>query len=185
MHDSHLVVLSSDNHLRYYDLDVDRATPEQSIALAKSGSSSFFANTSLSVKASLGETAVCFAFAPPVPPGGHDSSTGGGNDSEYNQLAGSLWPIFVLQGNGEIHCVVAGLGPTADEHKTFGPLTMLPENSNNYGADSCALLCLHPLISSPPILVIATNGGILYHCVVLNSKEESDCHSQVGGARGS
>ena len=45
---------------------------------------------------------------------------------------------------------------------------MYPESSDNYGLDSCAILCLHPLISSPPILVIASNGGALYHCVVLS-----------------
>ena len=44
---------------------------------------------------------------------------------------------------------------------------MFPESEDNYGSESCSILCLHPLISSPPILVIATNGGNLNHCVVL------------------
>ena len=45
---------------------------------------------------------------------------------------------------------------------------MHPDAEDNYGLDSCSILCLHPTITSPPILVIATNGGTLYHCIVLN-----------------
>ena len=49
-----------------------------------------------------------------------------------------------------------------------GPIAMFPEAEDDYGTDSCSVVCLHPLIASPPVLVIATNGGTLYHCVVLN-----------------
>ena len=60
---------------------------------------------------------------------------------------------------------------------------MYPEAPDNYGAESCSILCLHPMISSPPLLVIATNAGILYHCVVLNSAasvdDQEDLRSQI------
>lgn len=60
---------------------------------------------------------------------------------------------------------------------------MLPESQDNYGSESCSILCLHPLISSPPVLVIATNGGNLNHCVVLNrddrETEVDEVRSQV------
>merc|ERR1719270_2117364 len=65
---------------------------------------------------------------------------------------------------------------------------MFPEAEDNYGTDSCSILCLHPLISSPPVLVIATNGGTLYHCVVLSRggggngdtvNEDDDAASQI------
>merc|ERR1719429_121890 len=68
-----------------------------------------------------------------------------------------------------------------------GPIAMFPEAEGNYGTDSCSILCLHPLISSPPVLVIATNGGTLYHCVVLTRggangdtvNEDDDAASQI------
>ena len=69
-----------------------------------------------------------------------------------------------------------------------GPIAMFPEAEDNYGTDSCSLLCLHPLISSPPVLVIATNGGALYHCVVLsrggNGNADHDNEDDDAGSQG-
>lgn len=48
---------------------------------------------------------------------------------------------------------------------------MYPAAEDNYGYDACAMLCL-PCV--PNILVIATEAGILYHCVVLEAEEEED-----------
>ncbi len=114
--DSHLAVLSSDNHLRYYNVEVDRQNPEQSIGLTRNGDDGgghFFGEASLSVRASLGETAICFAFAPTPPEPEATSGVDGDNGN-------GLWPAFVLQGNGEILCVVAGLGAGSVEHRVFG-----------------------------------------------------------------
>ncbi len=65
--DAHIVVLSSDNYLRIYDLDEDRMTPEQSISLNASvprrQPASFFADSAITVKGSLGETAVSFWYS--------------------------------------------------------------------------------------------------------------------------
>lgn len=55
--------------------------------------------------------------------------------------------------------------------KLLGPLPMYPAAEDNYGYDACAVLCL-PCV--PNILVIATEAGILYHCVVLEAEEEED-----------
>lgn len=55
--------------------------------------------------------------------------------------------------------------------KLLGPLPMYPAAEDNYGYDACAVLCL-PCV--PNILVIATESGILYHCVVLEAEEEED-----------
>ncbi len=52
---------------------------------------------------------------------------------------------------------------------------MYPAAEDNYGYDACAVLCL-PCV--PNILVIATESGMLYHCVVLEAEEEED-----GGVR--
>lgn len=48
---------------------------------------------------------------------------------------------------------------------------MYPAAEDNYGYDACALLCLP---CSPSILVIATETGTLYHCVVLEADDEED-----------
>ena len=55
--------------------------------------------------------------------------------------------------------------------KLLSPLPMHPAAEDNYGYDACAVLCL-PCV--PNILVIATESGMLYHCVVLEGEEEDD-----------
>lgn len=55
--------------------------------------------------------------------------------------------------------------------KILGPLPMIPAAEDNYGYDACALLCL-PCV--PSILVIATETGTLYHCILLESDEDED-----------
>lgn len=122
----------------------------------------FFGESAISVRGSLGETAVSFAFAPPVNDNGKDPSP-------------NLWPIFILCGDGSVYCMVTGLGQHRPQKpRVMGPLPMLPEASDNYGNEACAILCLHPMISSPPILVIASTSGTLYHCVVLHKIEDDD-----------
>uniref|UniRef100_A0A8C6CEV8 Nucleoporin 88 n=2 Tax=Monodon monoceros TaxID=40151 RepID=A0A8C6CEV8_MONMO len=59
--------------------------------------------------------------------------------------------------------------------KLLGPLPMHPAAEDNYGYDACAVLCL-PCV--PNILVIATESGMLYHCVVLEGEEEDDQTSE-------
>ncbi len=63
---------------------------------------------------------------------------------------------------------------------------MYPSSPDNYGASDsfCALLCLHPGISSPPLLVVATAAGTVYHCIALaRDPEGEDARSQVRHAR--
>ncbi|XP_075025052.1 nuclear pore complex protein Nup88 isoform X3 [Calonectris borealis] len=55
--------------------------------------------------------------------------------------------------------------------KLLGPLPMHPAAEDNYGYDACAVLCL-PCV--PNILVIATESGMLYHCVVLDGEEDDE-----------
>ena len=50
----------------------------------------------------------------------------------------------------------------AKSRNVMGPLPMLPESDDNYGSDACALLCLHPVISSPPILVRKIFLGVVF-----------------------
>ena len=171
--DGHLTLLTSDNHIRIFNLDLAQDSsgygtgiqPEETIALTKSHDERqkrFFGESALTLRGSLGETAVSFSFAPPV---GIDA-----NDPNPN-----LWPIFILCGDGSVYCMVTGLGPNCPQKsKVMGPIPMLPQTEDNYGQESCAILCLHPLISSPPILIIANSKGTLYHCVVLSKIEDDE-----------
>lgn len=64
-----------------------------------------------------------------------------------------------------VPCSAGSLG------KLLGPLPMHPAAEDNYGYDACAVLCL-PCV--PNILVIATESGMLYHCVVLDGEEDDE-----------
>ena len=48
---------------------------------------------------------------------------------------------------------------------------MYPAADDNYGLDACSLLCLH---SQPPIIVMATGSGKIYHCIVLETEKTYD-----------
>ena len=175
-YDSHLILLTSDNTLRTFNMDLAEESgtdPEHTWHLADSalvdGTSQkrFFGDSALTLKGSLGETAVSFAFAPSVGVGVTDENP-------------HLWPLFILCGDGSVFCMMTTMNKV-QKPKLMGPLSMYPESNDNYGTDACSILCLHPKISSPPILVIATNRGILYHCIVLQKLEGegTDDASQV------
>lgn len=55
---------------------------------------------------------------------------------------------------------------------------MYPAAEDNYGYDACAVVCL-PCV--PNILVIATESGTLYHCIVLEAEDEDE---HTGSATG-
>ena len=50
---------------------------------------------------------------------------------------------------------------------------MYPPADDNYGVDACSILCLQ---SVPPVVVIATCSGTLYHCVLLTCTEDDDAN---------
>lgn len=55
--------------------------------------------------------------------------------------------------------------------KVYGPVTMFPAADDNYGQDSCSLLCLQ---CQPPVIAMATASGKIYHCIALESEESDD-----------
>lgn len=55
--------------------------------------------------------------------------------------------------------------------KIYGPVTMFPAADDNYGQDSCSLLCLQ---CQPPVIAMATASGKIYHCIALESEESDD-----------
>ncbi|XP_054565731.1 nuclear pore complex protein Nup88 isoform X1 [Eptesicus fuscus] len=119
--------------------------------------------------ASLGETAVAFDFGPlaAIPKNIFGQK---GKDEVV------AYPLYILYENGETFLTyVSLLHSPGNIGKLLGPLPMHPAAEDNYGYDACAILCL-PCV--PNILVIATESGMLYHCVVLEGEEEDDQTSE-------
>jgi nuclear pore complex protein Nup88 len=117
----------------------------------------------------LGDTAVDFDFAPPVPSGKEDST--GGASCRFDPTA-IVWPVLVLRGNGDVYWVTSSITPdTSEKPVVHGPLSMYPPADDNYGVDACSILCLQ---SVPPVVVIATCSATLYHCVLLTCTEDED-----------
>uniref|UniRef100_A0A8D1U2G1 Nucleoporin 88 n=1 Tax=Sus scrofa TaxID=9823 RepID=A0A8D1U2G1_PIG len=119
--------------------------------------------------ASLGETAVAFDFGPlsAVPKNVFGQK---GKDEVV------AYPLYILRENGETFLMYVSLVHSPGSvGKLLGPLPMHPAAEDNYGYDACAILCL-PCV--PNILVIATESGMLYHCVVLEGEEEDDQTSE-------
>ncbi|XP_023579183.1 nuclear pore complex protein Nup88 [Octodon degus] len=76
----------------------------------------------------------------------------------------------ILLSEAEEESLILNKGP-GNIGKLLGPLPMHPAAEDNYGYDACAILCL-PCV--PNILVITTESGMLYHCVVLEGEEDDD-----------
>ncbi|XP_060704018.1 nucleoporin 88 isoform X1 [Hemiscyllium ocellatum] len=156
----HVVMLTSDNSIRLYDLKQPQ-TPVNTFSLTQCEEENIV-STSRSYTASLGETAVAFDFGPLT-------SAPGRRSKEEVQV----YPLYVLYENGETFLIYCNLthNSTGLLGKLLGPLPMHPAAEDNYGYDACAILCLP---CTPNILVIATQSGMLYHCVVLEGDEEED-----------
>ena len=138
--ESHLVTLTRSGNLALHnllELEERRLVREVTIRTSQT--------TKLS--AALGEAAVDFCF---------------GSQSQSD----SRWPLFVLSGNCEVHCVSAGLAELTWE--VAGPLEILPRLEDNYdGAEGCGLL------EVGGVLALATTAGVLYHAIVLGGDTAS------------
>ncbi|XP_078404880.1 LOW QUALITY PROTEIN: nucleoporin 88 [Cetorhinus maximus] len=156
----HVVMLTSDNSIRFYDLKQPQ-TPVKTFSLTQCEDENIVPATR-SYTASLGEIAVAFDFGPLTCAPGRRSK-------EEVQV----YPLYILYENGETFLIYCNLthASTGLIGKLLGPLPMHPAAEDNYGYDACAILCLP---CTPNILVIATQSGMLYHCVVLEGDEEED-----------
>ncbi|CAH3103872.1 unnamed protein product [Porites lobata] len=176
--DVHLMVLTSDNNLRLYNV-LKPTSPEELIPLGESSSmTAEYSRKSMSVgsmssfAAALGETAIAFDFAPAVNvvdlKGSYRSSE---TDAEVAH------PIFILRENGDIYYLVHKISSSRHRRaQVNGPLSMYPAADDNYGLDACSLLCLH---SQPPIVAMGTGSGKIYHCIVLESEETFDPEEEI------
>ncbi|KAM3874960.1 nucleoporin 88 [Diretmus argenteus] len=158
----YLVLLTSDNSIRFYGLKSPQ-TPAKVLSVSQSEDDSSVHPPVRSYAASLGEIAVAFDFGPV--------------SSTSRQRAGQrskellVYPLYILYENGETYLSYTSQASGLSLSKPLGPLPMYPAAEDNYGYDACAVLCL-PCV--PNILVIATETGTLYHCVVLESEEEEE-----------
>lgn len=143
-----ICVLTNDNKLRFHDVIEDLELQVINIKLPNANETDTSDEDEVCLGLSmlnLGESAICFDFAPPL----------------LIQEPDILWPIYILMGTGDVLLIYSNLrNPTYAEH-IIGPLTMLPQAEDNYGADACSLLVIH---SSPPMIAIATPTGQIYHC---------------------
>ncbi|KAJ8343028.1 hypothetical protein SKAU_G00329560 [Synaphobranchus kaupii] len=171
----HLVLLTSDNTLRFYSLK-EPHTPARVLSVSQSEEDSTVHTRGRSYAASLGEIAVAFDFGPAA--GAPRQRVGQRVKEEV--LA---YPLYVLYENGETYLIYTSLAHSGGTlGKLLGPLPMYPAAEDNYGYDACAVLCL-PCV--PNILVITTETGTLYHCVVLEAEEEEESGAVERWTRGS
>lgn len=168
MLDPHIVLLTSDNVIRIYSLR-EPQTPTKVIVLSEAEEESLILNKGRAYTASLGETAVAFDFGPLSAVPKHIFGQKGKEEV-------AAYPLYILYENGETFLTyISLLQSPGSVGKLLGPLPMHPAAEDNYGYDACAVLCL-PCV--PNILVIATESGMLYHCVVLEGEEEDDQTSE-------
>ncbi|XP_036380749.1 nucleoporin 88 [Megalops cyprinoides] len=171
----HLVLLTSDNTLRFYNLK-EPHIPARVLSVSQSEEDSAVHTRGRSYAASLGEIAVAFDFGPAA--GAPQQLLGQRTKEEV--LA---YPLYVLYENGETYLIYTSLTHSGGSlGRLLGPLPMYPAAEDNYGYDACAVLCLSCV---PNILVIATETGTLYHCVVLEAEEEEESGAVERWTRGS
>ncbi|XP_066492774.1 nuclear pore complex protein Nup88 [Tiliqua scincoides] len=164
MLEPHVVLLTSDNTIRIYSLSSPQ-TPVKVIPLSDADEETLRLSKGRAYTALLGETAVAFDFGPlaTVP-----KNIAGQREREEVMA----YPLYILYENGETFLTyISLLHSTSGLGKLLGPLPMHPAAEDNYGYDACAILCL-PCV--PNILVIATESGVLYHCVMLEGEDDDE-----------
>ncbi|XP_002731784.1 nucleoporin 88-like [Saccoglossus kowalevskii] len=162
--DTHIMLLTSDNLLRVFELN----DPQSVYQIYSLGEPPNNLHTMATFEEVLGEIAVSFDFGPPLESTPCLESTG----SSHGKQKAKVYPVYVLRGNGDVYYLTVSM----DDQSTVGyavqgPLSMYPPAEDNYGLDACNIICLH---SNPPVLVIATSTGNLYHCIVLSKSDEDD-----------
>eukprot|EP00088_Acartia_fossae_P058860 TRINITY_DN6934_c0_g1_i4.p1 TRINITY_DN6934_c0_g1~~TRINITY_DN6934_c0_g1_i4.p1 ORF type:complete len:648 (-),score=145.99 TRINITY_DN6934_c0_g1_i4:662-2605(-) len=76
----------------------------------------------------------------------------------------SIWPVFVLWGDGGIFCVTTGGLDTSWTVK--GPIKVLPEQELSYSQEACSILCLGESEGPTMVCVARVDGTILHHLVL-------------------
>lgn len=161
--DNHIAFLTSDNIIRIHNI-YEPEKMMQIISLGQIDNSRGLSAMHPSLYSVFGDSAVSFDFGTPVHVPSKLKSA-----RTKNSLA---WPIFILQGNGEILILYSDI--TSKNPKCYpvmGPLLVHPPAEDNYGTDACSILCLQ---TTPPVIVMATCEGKLHHCIVLNENNNTE-----------
>ncbi|XP_018597354.1 nucleoporin 88 isoform X1 [Scleropages formosus] len=169
----HLVLLTSDNTLRFYSLKEPQSTARL-LNVSQSDEDGAITTRGRSYAASLGEIAVAFDFGP--------VAVAPRQFVPQQEKEILVYPLYILYENGETYLSYTSMAHSSNLGKPLGPLPMYPAAEDNYGYDACAVACL-PCV--PNILVIATESGMLYHCVVLEAEAEEEAGSVERWTRGS
>ncbi|XP_043518291.1 nuclear pore complex protein Nup88 [Frieseomelitta varia] len=168
--DSHLLVLTSENTFRLYECEVGNRP--KFVRSWKVGRIPFSSPSKIPDFTSLGDTAVDFDFATPTlrkPETFIGKDINKDNVVDWNQIE---WPILVLRGSGEVLIVRGNILHDVHENPVVsGSLSMYPPTDDNYGIDSCSIMCLQ---TTPPIVVIAMCTGKIYHAILLKEEATSD-----------
>lgn len=169
--DSHLLILTSENSFCLYECELGGAP--RLVKCWKVGRAPSSSPSKIPDFTSLGETAVDFDFATPTlrkPELFANKNTNEIKEAvDWNQIE---WPILVLRGNGEV-LIVRGnfLLENYENPVVLGSLSMYPSTDDNYGIDSCSIMCLQ---TTPPIVVIAMCTGKIYHAILLREISDDD-----------
>eukprot|EP00794_Sanderia_malayensis_P014134 gene14134-15611_t len=147
-----LIMLTSDNCLRCFDVRSQIDIPISTINLFNSLNSSSSSSSLTSFQAALGEMAVSFSFAPSLPATKHSV----------------FHPMFIVQENGDTWALWTRVIQNRLLVEQRGPLVMTPQAEDNYAGEFCSMLCLD---TSPPIVVLATTTGCIHHCIALESEK--------------
>ncbi|XP_034952149.1 nuclear pore complex protein Nup88 [Chelonus insularis] len=164
--DSHLLVLTSDNSFQLYECSIGHVP--KLMKHWKVGVTPVFSPTKkISTIESLGETAVDFDFVTPTI---KNTSLNDTKDSHnWNEIE---WPILVLRGDGNVLLVHGNiLSNLCPKPVVFGSLSIFPAMFDNYGIDACSIMCLQTI---PPVVVIATCTGKIYHAILLRENFIND-----------
>ncbi|KAK5638860.1 hypothetical protein RI129_013155 [Pyrocoelia pectoralis] len=194
---THIMVLTSDNTMRFYNMENSSAVALGVYAVGKRpkgvmpGSKAFFLGL-------FGETAIDFDFGPPEvdEPSLFDEEKEEDEESSSNEydrdeesvilrkfnemkLHGTVikenaknvhWPIFLLDGLGAVFVITIDLKNDVTP-RVRGPLPTWPAYDQSYTNDACALLC-HT--STPPVLSVATINGTISHSIVLPFDDDKE-----------
>nr|XP_027196309.1 nuclear pore complex protein Nup88-like isoform X1 [Dermatophagoides pteronyssinus] len=155
----HLIILTNDNRLRLFDI-FNEYEPIKTVHLGNDYNSGLYSGA-------LGENAVSFDFGPSLSQYHNNNN----NLSMTMKELIDIYSIFVLKENGDVLLLYLNLKDLTTFYCQHQPLKMLPAAEDNYGSEACSILCLDCV---PPIIIIGTCSGLLYHCLAIENDLNND-----------
>ncbi|XP_044260478.1 nuclear pore complex protein Nup88 isoform X2 [Tribolium madens] len=165
---THIVVLTSDNTLRLYNIENASALSLSKITIGETPIG-VFPGTKTSYLAAFGEVGVDFDFGQPEI--NSDPKTIF-NDETKKDL---LWPVYVLRGDGSVYSVIIPLDQKA-KPEVKGPI-LQNTSEGNPREEACAIICMN---INPEVVCIANSNGTIYHSILLPPDfETGNCHKEL------